>query len=94
MGVVGIGVAKAGVLNPGRRVGNRHGAGIRIVGRAGDAAADTTKEKEIQGAFVIKDEAVQFSEVKTGIAGDRFFEVISGLQPNDEVVTVVRDIGM
>ncbi|MCI0694381.1 efflux RND transporter periplasmic adaptor subunit [candidate division KSB1 bacterium] len=53
----------------------------------GEAAADTTKEKEIQGAFVIKDGTVQFSEVKTGIAGDRFFEVTSGLQPNDEVVT-------
>ncbi len=52
----------------------------------GNAAADTTKEKEIQGAFVIKDGTVQFSEVKTGIAGDRFFEVTSGLQPNDEVV--------
>jgi HlyD family secretion protein len=52
----------------------------------GEANSDTTKEKEIQGAFVIKDGAVQFSEVKTGIAGDRFFEVISGLQPKDEVV--------
>lgn len=53
----------------------------------GEAQSDTTKEKEIQGAFVIKDGIVQFSEVKTGIAGDRFFEVTSGLQPNDEVVT-------
>ncbi|MDZ7363033.1 MAG: efflux RND transporter periplasmic adaptor subunit [candidate division KSB1 bacterium] len=52
----------------------------------GEAAADTTKEKEVQGAFIIKDGKVQFSEVKTGIAGDRFFEVLSGLQPNDEVV--------
>jgi HlyD family secretion protein len=55
----------------------------------GKANSDTTKEKEkeIQGAFVIKDGAVQFAEVKTGIAGDRFFEVLSGLQPNEEVVT-------
>jgi HlyD family secretion protein len=53
----------------------------------GDAASDTTKEKEVQGAFVIKDNKVQFHEVKTGIAGDRFFEVVSGLQPKDEVVT-------
>jgi len=52
----------------------------------GEAPNDTTKEKEIQGAFVIKDETVQFSEVKIGIAGDRFFEVTSGLQPKDEVV--------
>jgi HlyD family secretion protein len=52
----------------------------------GEAPSDTTKEKEVQGAFVIKDETVQFSEVKIGIAGDRFFEVTSGLQPKDEVV--------
>jgi HlyD family secretion protein len=52
----------------------------------GEAASDTTKEKEVQGAFIIKDGKVEFSEVKTGIAGDRFFEVLSGLQPNDEVV--------
>jgi HlyD family secretion protein len=52
----------------------------------GGANSDTTKEKESQGAFVIKDGTVQFSEVKTGIAGDRFFEVTSGLQPKDEVV--------
>jgi HlyD family secretion protein len=55
----------------------------------GEATNDTTqaeKEKEIQGAFVIKDGQVQFSEVKTGIAGDRFFEVLSGLQAADEVV--------
>jgi len=52
----------------------------------GEAASDTTKEKEIQGAFVIKDGKVQFHEVKTGIAGDRFFEATSGLEPKDEVV--------
>jgi HlyD family secretion protein len=52
----------------------------------GAAEADTTKEKEIQGAFVIKDGKVDYHEVKTGIAGDRFFEVLSGLQAGDEVV--------
>ncbi len=52
----------------------------------GEAASDTTKEKEVQGAFIIKDGKVEFNEVKIGIAGDRFFEVLSGLQPNDEVV--------
>jgi HlyD family secretion protein len=50
------------------------------------AAVDTTKEKEVQGAFVIKDGQVKFVEVKSGIAGDRYFEVLSGLQPKDEVV--------
>jgi HlyD family secretion protein len=54
-----------------------------------DGASDSlkTKEKEIQGAFVVKEEKVSFREVKIGIAGDRFFEVISGLEPNEEVVS-------
>lgn len=51
------------------------------------AASDTTKEKEVQGAFVIKDGKVQYREVKVGIAGDRFFEVVSGLEPKEEVIT-------
>ncbi len=51
-----------------------------------EATNDTTNEKEIQGAFVIKDGKVEFHEVKTGIAGERFFEVLSGLKPGDEVV--------
>ncbi|MDZ7290834.1 MAG: efflux RND transporter periplasmic adaptor subunit [candidate division KSB1 bacterium] len=60
--------------------------GRKNPGSDDEAKADTTKEKEIQGAFVINDGKVQYHEVKTGIAGDRFFEVLSGLQPKDEVV--------
>jgi HlyD family secretion protein len=53
-----------------------------------DAKSDsaTAKEKDIQGAFVVKDEKVTYREVKVGIAGDRFFEALSGLQAGDEVV--------
>jgi len=51
-----------------------------------EAANDMTKEEESQGAFVINDGKVTFHKVKTGIAGDRFFEVISGLEVGDEVV--------
>jgi len=52
----------------------------------GEAASDTSKEKDVQGAFVIKDGKVQYRDVKIGIAGDRYFEVVSGLEPKDEVV--------
>jgi len=52
----------------------------------GEATSDTLKEKEVQGAFVIKDGKVQYRDVKIGIAGDRYFEVVSGLEPKDEVV--------
>ena len=36
---------------------------------------------------MVTDGKVKFHEVKTGIAGERYFEVLSGLQPGDEVVT-------
>ncbi|MFQ5706995.1 MAG: efflux RND transporter periplasmic adaptor subunit [bacterium] len=51
-----------------------------------EATNDTAKEKEMQGAFVIEDGEVTFHEVQTGIAGDRYFEVLSGLKAGDEVV--------
>jgi HlyD family secretion protein len=57
-----------------------------VANAANSAPIDTTKEKEVQGVFVIKDDQVKFVEVKTGIAGDRYFEVLSGLQSKDEVV--------
>ncbi|MDQ7064055.1 MAG: efflux RND transporter periplasmic adaptor subunit [candidate division KSB1 bacterium] len=52
-----------------------------------DATDSKGKEKEIQGAFVVKDGKVEFHEVKIGISGERYFEVLSGLKPGDEVVT-------
>lgn len=54
--------------------------------RTSEAANDMTKEEESQGVFVINDGKVTFHKVKTGIAGDRFFEVISGLEVGSEVV--------
>ena len=54
--------------------------------RTSEAASDPTKEEESQGVFVVKDGKVIFNKVKTGIAGDRFFEVISGLDAGNEVV--------
>ncbi|MCH7754138.1 efflux RND transporter periplasmic adaptor subunit [candidate division KSB1 bacterium] len=54
--------------------------------RTSEAANDMTKEEESQGVFVINDGKVTFHKVKTGIAGDRFFEVISGLEVGNEVV--------
>ena len=37
--------------------------------------------------FVFRDGVVNFSPVQVGIAGERYFEVLSGLQESDEVVT-------
>jgi HlyD family secretion protein len=45
--------------------------------------------KEVEGVFLVteKGKRVEFVPIKMGIAGDKFFEVLSGLKPGDEVVT-------
>jgi HlyD family secretion protein len=43
--------------------------------------------KEIEGVFVVRDGRAVFEPVATGIAGERYFEVLSGLKEGDSVVT-------
>jgi len=43
--------------------------------------------KETEGVFVFRDGTAQFTPVKTGIAGERYFEVLSGLAEDDQVIT-------
>lgn len=50
-------------------------------------ATNGTNDREMQGVFVVEDNAVQFREVRIGIAGDRYFEVLSGLSAEEVVVT-------
>ena len=42
--------------------------------------------------FVVRDDRVRFVPVDTGIAGDRYFEVLSGLDAGDLVVTGPFDV--
>ncbi|PYQ11391.1 MAG: hypothetical protein DMH00_08445 [Acidobacteria bacterium] len=57
---------------------------------------ESRKEKEKEGVFLVKDGVAHFVPVKTGISGERFFEVLEGLKDGDEVVTgtyqVIRDL--
>ncbi len=43
--------------------------------------------KEVEGVFVRRGATVVFVPIKLGISGDRYFEVLDGLKPGDEVVT-------
>lgn len=43
--------------------------------------------KEIEGVFVVHDGRAVYTPVKTGIAGEKFFEVLDGLKEGDEVIT-------
>ncbi|HYT77583.1 MAG TPA: efflux RND transporter periplasmic adaptor subunit [Vicinamibacterales bacterium] len=44
------------------------------------------ERKELEGVFVVKDNKAQFLSVKTGIAGEKYFEVLSGLKAGDKVI--------
>jgi HlyD family secretion protein len=43
--------------------------------------------KESEGVFVVSDGRAVFTPVKVGIAGERYFEVLGGLSPGNQVVT-------
>lgn len=44
------------------------------------------ERKELEGVFVVKDNKAVFTPVKTGIAGEKYFEVLSGANPGDQVI--------
>jgi HlyD family secretion protein len=43
--------------------------------------------KEIEGVFLVKNGHAVFTPVRTGIAGDKYFEVLGGLSAGDQVIT-------
>jgi HlyD family secretion protein len=43
--------------------------------------------KETEGVFVVRNGKSEFVPIKMGIAGDKYFEVVGGLKPGDEVIT-------
>ena len=44
------------------------------------------ERKELEGVFVAKDEKAVFSPIKTGIAGEKYFEALSGVNVGDQVI--------
>ena len=54
------------------------------------------ERKELEGVFIVRDNKAEFVPIKTGIAGDKYFEVLSGLKEGDQVITgpfsSVRDL--
>jgi HlyD family secretion protein len=53
--------------------------------------------KELEGVFLVRDGKAEFVPVKTGIAGEKYFEVLSGLKEGDSVIvgpfSSVRELG-
>jgi HlyD family secretion protein len=44
------------------------------------------EKKELEGVFLVKDNKAVFEPVKTGIAGEKYFEVLSGIKEGDQVI--------
>jgi HlyD family secretion protein len=45
------------------------------------------ERRETEGVFVLRDGRAVFMPVKTGIAGERYFEVLSGVSEHDQIIT-------
>ena len=45
------------------------------------------KREETEGVFLMRDGKAAFTKVKTGIAGERYLEVLTGLKDGDQVIT-------
>jgi HlyD family secretion protein len=53
----------------------------------GRAVAKDVGKRDVEGVFIVgADNKVTFRPVKVGIAGDRYFEVLSGLQAGEKIV--------
>jgi HlyD family secretion protein len=55
------------------------------------------ERKELEGVFLVKDNKAAFVPIKTGIAGEKYFEVLSGVKEGDQVIvgpfSSVRELG-
>jgi HlyD family secretion protein len=73
---------------------NGDSAGVTL-GRA--APTKQVGKRDVEGVFVVgADNKVTFRPVKVGIAGDRYFEVMSGIRENERIVggtyQAIRDL--
>jgi HlyD family secretion protein len=53
--------------------------------QASDLKAGQSR-KELEGVFVVHEGKAVFTPVKTGIAGEKYFEVLSGLKEGEQVI--------
>jgi HlyD family secretion protein len=44
------------------------------------------ERKELEGVFIVKDNKAVFMPVTTGIAGEKYFEVVSGIKEGEQVI--------
>jgi len=64
----------------------RHRRSVEPVAAAAELKPGQTR-KETEGVFAVRSGRVEFVPIKMGIAGDKYFEVMSGLKQGEDVVT-------
>ena len=64
----------------------RRGADTAATGSTTELKPGQTR-KETEGVFAVRDNKAEFVPIKMGIAGDKFFEVLSGIKSSDQVIT-------
>jgi HlyD family secretion protein len=78
--------ASGQVVREQRRDRRRRPSALETPASAAELPSGQTR-KETEGVFVIRDGRAEFVPIKMGIAGEQYFEVLSGLKPGDEVIT-------
>jgi HlyD family secretion protein len=66
--------------------GRRRPSTVETVASAAELPPGQTR-KETEGVFLVRDGKAEFLPIKMGIAGDKYFEVLSGLKSGDQVIT-------
>lgn len=83
------------VVRPPRDAAKKKGPTPATPAAPADLPAGHTR-KETEGVFLMRDGRAEFVAVKTGIAGERYFEVLEGVKRGDRVITgpfnSVRDL--
>jgi HlyD family secretion protein len=62
-------------------------AGARPPATGPAALKPGQSHKEFEGVFIVRDGKAEFTPVATGIAGEKYFEVLKGLKDGDQVIT-------
>ena len=78
---------KGNVVVPPKTDDKRRRPAVAPAAEASELKPGQTK-KEVEGVFLVGSDGVaKFRAVKTGVAGDKYFEVLDGVKPGDKVIT-------
>lgn len=79
--------AKGNVVKPPKTDAKGRRPAVANAVEAAELKPGQTK-KEVEGVFLVtKDNKAEFVQVKSGVAGDKYFEVLGGLKAGDRVIT-------